>query len=143
MPPRRGLASGEPNAESEAMQEDDGERLNFRDLVWAVVRTIPCGCVATYGQIAALLAAPRSARAVGYMLYFTPQGANVPCQRVVNRFGGLAATYGWGGYARHRADLEADGVEVRDDYTVDLERYRWTPDQDTVEYWAMMSLRRR
>ena len=115
---------------------------NFRERVWDVVRSIPRGRVMTYGQIAALLGAPRSARAVGYVLYFTPAGAQVPCQRVVNRFGGLAAAYGWGGYESHKADLLADGVEVRDDYTVDLDRYRWTPDPETAEYWALEALRR-
>lgn len=124
------------------MQLDESPR-SFRELVWDVVRSIPPGRVMTYGQIAALLGSPRAAQAVGYMLYFTPLEAEVPCQRVVNRFGGLAATYGWGGYARHKVDLVADGVEVREDYTVDLDRYRWTPDQDLAEQWALDAIRRR
>ena len=115
---------------------------NFRELVWEVVRAIPRGRVMTYGQIAALLGAPRAARAVGYVMAGTPEEARVPCQRVVNRWGSLAAGYGWGGAQRHRADLEADGVEVRDDFTVDLPRYLWTPDSERVAAWEIENLRR-
>lgn len=115
---------------------------NFRILVWEVVRAIPRGRVMTYGQIAALLGAPRAARAVGYVMAGTPEEAGVPCQRVVNRWGGLAAGYGWGGAHRHRADLEADGVAVRDDYTVDLPLYLWTPDPERVAAWETENLRR-
>ena len=115
---------------------------NFRELVWDVVRSIPQGRVMTYGQIAALLGQPRSAHAVGYVMSGTPEDAQVPCQRVVNRWGGLAATYGWGGVARHRADLLADGVEVRDDYTVDLSRYLWTPNPERAEDWEAENMHR-
>lgn len=115
---------------------------NFRDLVWDVVRSIPPGRVMTYGQIAAALGTPRSAHAVGYMLSFIPEVGRVPCQRVVNRYGGLAAAYGWGSVARHREDLLAEGVEVREDYTVDLDRYRWEPDPEQRERWALENLRR-
>ncbi len=119
-----------------------GRPRNFRELVWEVVRTIPRGRVMTYGQIAALLGMPRGARAVGFVMSGTPEEADVPCQRVVNRWGGLAAAYGWGGAARHRADLETDGVEVGDDYTVDLSRYVWTPPPERAEAWETENLRR-
>jgi methylated-DNA-protein-cysteine methyltransferase-like protein len=115
---------------------------NFRQIVWEVVRSIPRGRVMTYGQIAALLGAPRGARAVGFVLAGTPREAGVPCQRVVNRWGGLAVGYGWGGAARHRADLLLDGVEVREDYTVDLGRYLWTPPPERAEAWETENLRR-
>ncbi len=119
----------------------DGPR-NFRELVWEVVRAIPRGRVMTYGQVAAVLGAPRAARAVGFVLYRTPVEARVPCQRVVNRWGGLAAVYGWGGAERHRADLFADGVMVGEGYTVDLARYLWTPDPDKAAAWETENLRR-
>ena len=96
----------------------------------------------TYGQVAAVLGAPRSARAVGYMLHFTSEAAQVPCQRVVNRWGRLAPAYGWGGFEQHRDDLIADGVEVREDFTVDLKQYQWTPEPELVERWALENLRR-
>ena len=98
---------------------------HFRERVWAVVRSVPPGKVVTYGQVAALLGAPRAARAVGTVLYNTPSSAEVPCQRVVNRWGRLAPPYGTGGMEQHKVELEAEGVEVRQDYTVDLAQYQW------------------
>lgn len=102
--------------------------MDFRERVWAFVRSVPVGRVVTYGQVAAIVDAPRGARAVGMVLHNTPRDANVPCQRVVNRWGRLAPTYGQGGAEQHKAELEAEGVEVRPDFTVDLEVYQWWPD---------------
>ncbi len=102
----------------------------FSNKVYEIVNMIPQGKVMTYGQIATLLGLPRAAQAVGWALHWvdgSDDKAIPPCQRVVNRFGGLAAGYGWGGQAAHRADLEADGVTVRADMTVDLEHYQWWP----------------
>jgi len=124
-----------------ATSQNDAPRA-FQELVWEVVRTIPQGRVMTYGQVAAVLGAPRAARAVGFVLYRTPVEARVPCQRVVNRWGGLAAVYGFGGAAQHRADLIADGVVVREGYTVDLARYLWTPNPDRAAAWETENLRR-
>lgn len=101
---------------------------NFREKVWAFVRSVPEGRVVTYGQIAALLGFPFAARAVGSVLHHTPASANVPCQRVVNRWGRLAPVYGWGGIEQHRRELEAEGVEVRPDFTVSLQQYQWWPE---------------
>lgn len=98
---------------------------SFYDTVYAVVKKIPKGRVATYGQIAVLCGSPRAARAVGYALHFNPDPANIPCFRVVNRFGGLAPAFAFGGIDVQRALLEADGVEVKEDDTVDLQKYGW------------------
>lgn len=104
----------------------------FRERVWAFVRSVPPGRVVTYGQVAALLGVPFAARAVGSVLHHTPASAQVPCQRVVNRWGRLAPVYGWGGFEQHKLELEAEDVQVRPDYTVDLEVYQWWPDVLTV-----------
>jgi methylated-DNA-protein-cysteine methyltransferase-like protein len=101
---------------------------HFRERVWAFVRSVPPGKVVTYGQIAAILGYPFAARAVGSVLHHTPPSANVPCQRVVNRWGRLAPVYGWGGIEQHKQELEAEDVPVRPDYTVDLSIYQWWPD---------------
>lgn len=100
----------------------------FRLTVFDFIRSVPRGRVVTYGQVARLAGYPRGARLVGWALHWAGEG-EVPAQRVVNRFGSLASGYTWGGRARHRADLEAEGVEVRADYTVDLERYQWWPEE--------------
>ena len=101
---------------------------DFRERVWAFVRSVPEGRVVTYGQVAYCLGIPRGARAVGTVLKNTPASAKVPCQRVVNRWGRLAPTYGSGGMEQHRDELEQEGVEIRPDFTVDLEVYQWWPD---------------
>jgi methylated-DNA-protein-cysteine methyltransferase related protein len=101
----------------------------FNQKVYEIVRRIPYGRVMTYGQIAALLGVPRAARAVGWALHWVADDQNVPCQRVVNRFGGLATGYGWGGQLAHKTDLAAENVEIRDDFTVDLAKYQWWPEE--------------
>ena len=118
----------EPKSSSNVHRPSSAEGEPFRERVWAFVRSVPPGKVVTYGQVAAMLGYPFAARAVGTVLYNTPAHAHVPCQRVVNRWGRLAPTYGEGGAEQHRLELLADGVEVRDDYTVDLSIYQWWPE---------------
>ena len=91
--------------------------------VYAAVRRIPRGRVATYGQIARMIGSPRAARIVGYALSAAP--ADVPCHRVVNRQGGLSAAFSPCGRETHRLLLEMEGVGFREDGTVDLEGYLW------------------
>ena len=63
---------------------------HFFQRVYEVVRLIPPGQVATYGQIAAIVSGPRAARSVGWALNGLPQGSDVPWQRVVNASGGCS-----------------------------------------------------
>lgn len=104
-----------------------GERKvsRFTEEVYALVGEIPKGRVMTYGQVAALCGHPRAAIIVGQVAHWGP--LELPWQRVVNKRGGLAAGYTTGGREAHRRDLEADGVEVRDDYTVDVDALIWWP----------------
>lgn len=95
------------------------------ELIYEQVQRIPRGKVATYGQIATLAGNPRWARVVGYALHSNPDPEGIPCYRVVNRFGGLAPAFAFGGLEIQARLLRADGVEVREDNTVDLERYLW------------------
>ncbi len=97
---------------------------SLRAIVYAILRQVPRGKVVTYGQLALLAGNPWGARQVGWIAH--AGGEDLPWQRVVNRFGGLASGYR-GGRAGHKADLEDDGVRVREDFTVDLERYQWWP----------------
>ena len=104
--------------------------MSFYDVVYEQVIRIPKGRVATYGQLAHLCGSPRASRAVGYALHFNPDPGRIPCHRVVNRFGGLAPAYAFGGIDVQRHRLEMEGVEVREDNTVDLERYIWIPETE-------------
>lgn len=103
----------------------------FRERVYAVVLRIPRGRVLTYGDVAALAGRPRAAREVGWIAHQGP--AQLPWQRVVNRYGELASGYE-GGREGHRRALEREGVRVCPDGKVDLSRYRWTPQGDLIPW---------
>ncbi len=94
--------------------------------IYAVVRKIPAGKVATYGQIARLVGMPRNARVVGYAMSGC-KWKDVPCHRVVNRFGGLCPGFLPSGKETHRMLLEMEGVAFLSDGTVDMERFLWAP----------------
>lgn len=96
--------------------------------IWAVVRQIPEGMVATYGQIAALAGLPGHARQVGYALSAMPRDATIPWQRVINAKGevSLRSEPGREGFQRHL--LEEEGVAFDPHGRVDLDKYRWDPD---------------
>ena len=83
---------------------------DFSDRVFKVVRRIPRGKVATYGQVGRLIGAPRSARYVGYALRANPEpGAEVnsiPCHRVVGADGSLTGYAGGLECKRTLLDLE-------------------------------------
>lgn len=92
--------------------------------IYAVVRQIPAGCAATYGQVARLAGMPRGARIVGYAMASCAD-ASIPCHRVVDRFGGTKAAFDTFAPGTQRALLEAEGVPFRLNGTVDLEACRW------------------
>ena len=94
---------------------------------YRIIRCIPRGKAATYGQIACLAGMPRCARTVGYALAAC-RDPSVPCHRVVDRFGGTKAVFDVRAPGTQRAMLEAEGVHFRPDGTVDLERCRWRPE---------------
>lgn len=97
---------------------------NSYEKIYDVVRQIPKGTVATYGQVAALAGNKRWARVVGYALHVNPDPDGIPCYRVVNREGRLSDAFAFGGVNQQRVMLEADGIEVTDNH-VDLEIYQW------------------
>ncbi|UCE87060.1 MAG: MGMT family protein [Deltaproteobacteria bacterium] len=92
-----------------------------------VVRRIPRGRVATYGQIAALARLPRQPRLVGYALHALPNGSDVPWQRVINARGEVSPRAQPGADALQRQLLEAEGVTFDGRGRVDLSRHGWRP----------------
>lgn len=95
----------------------------LRERVLAVVRAIPRGRVATYGQVALLAGAPRAARQVGGILHRSGDRDDVPWHRVVNASGGIS-THKVGAGTLQEALLRAEAIEVGAT-GVDLLRYRW------------------
>lgn len=98
---------------------------NSFTLIYDVVRRIPYGKVATYGQIAALAGNPRWSRVVGYALHVNPDPEHIPCFRVVNRFGQVSSAFAFGGENRQIALLEQEGVTFVDQGVVDLKKHLW------------------
>ncbi len=96
-------------------------------IFYAIVRQIPPGKVATYGQVARLAGMPRCARTVGYAMAACRDAA-VPCHRVVDRFGGTKACFDTYAPGTQRALLEAEGVAFTPEGAVDLTRCQWQPD---------------
>ena len=92
--------------------------------MYRLVSRIPRGRVATYGQIAALLGAPRAARAVGYAMKRCPQGDGLPWHRVLNARGGISLRANVVGMLTQRLLLEREGLSLRNG-RVDLQRCRW------------------
>ncbi len=90
-----------------------------------MVRQIPEGRVASYGQIARMMGEPRKARFVGYAMHASPGVAGgVPCHRVF-KDGSLAPGFAFGGAGAQRELLEAEGIEFLPDGRVDMERCSW------------------
>jgi methylated-DNA-protein-cysteine methyltransferase-like protein len=100
---------------------------SFFDQVYLVVRQIPNGRVASYGQIAAMLGHPRAARTVGWALasLSEAQESNVPWQRVINSAGRISIRNLRHASEEQRRLLEAEGVEFDERDTVDWKRFGW------------------
>ena len=90
--------------------------------IYEVVKRIPKGHVATYGQVAAMAGEPKMARAVGNALHRNPDPEHIPCFRVVNAKGELSGAFAFGGAGEQARRLKEDGIEVQDG-KVDLTRY--------------------
>jgi len=95
--------------------------------IYAVVRRIPRGRVATYGQVARLAGLGSHARQVGYALHRLAEGSGVPWQRVVNHLGQVSERAVAGMERVQRALLEAEGVVFDERGRVDLARAQWRP----------------
>jgi methylated-DNA-protein-cysteine methyltransferase-like protein len=95
--------------------------------IYAVVRRVPRGRVATYGQIAALARLPRHARLVGYALNVLPAGSDVPWHRIVNAKGRVSPRANALGHEDLQAQLlRREGVRMSDG-AIPLDRFQWRP----------------
>ena len=99
----------------------------FYARAWQVVRSIPRGKVASYGQVAELAGAPKGARQVGRAMRFAPP--SLPWHRVVTASGRVAFPAHSAGYRRQCARLSEEDVPVIGG-RIDMRRYRWQPTLD-------------
>jgi methylated-DNA-protein-cysteine methyltransferase-like protein len=112
--------------------ESTGRKQGFFDRVYALVSRIPYGRVATYGQIARMLGAPRAARIVGWAMHDNPHGSRVPCHRVIQRGGTCSPNFHIGDPEAQRRLLEEEGVQFLLGGRVDLEVHQWRPEMGNV-----------
>lgn len=91
-----------------------------------MVKRIPKGKVATYGQVARITGRC-TARMVGYAMAALPQDSRVPWQRVINAQGMISARSHSDGDVRQRALLEKEGVKFDAKGRVDLVIFQWRP----------------
>lgn len=105
------------------MGEKERFEMTVFERIYEVVKNIPKGKVATYGQVAMLAGNPRWARVVGYALHNNPDQSNIPCHRVVNREGRVATNFAFGGGVTQRELLEKEGIEFQADGSIDLDKF--------------------
>lgn len=94
--------------------------MNTFQKIYEVVKKIPRGKVATYGQVATAAGNPRWSRVVGYALHSNPSPGEIPCHRVVRKDGRVARSFAFGGENVQRMLLEGEGVKFVDEYTVNM-----------------------
>ncbi len=99
--------------------------MNTFEKIYDVVRRIPEGKVATYGQIAAMAGNPRWSRVVGYALHGNPEPGVIPCHRVVDRLGRPSSAFAFGGVQVQLELLRQEGVEADGNGRIDLDKYQW------------------
>jgi methylated-DNA-protein-cysteine methyltransferase-like protein len=95
--------------------------------IYAIVRRIPRGRIATYGQVAELAGLGGHARQVGYALHSLDAGDRIPWHRVLNAQGRVSARSEPGGDRVQRALLEREGVRFDTSGRADLARFAWRP----------------
>jgi methylated-DNA-protein-cysteine methyltransferase-like protein len=105
--------------------------------IYHVVRQIPYGQVATYGQVAELAGLFGKPRVVGYALYRVVPEQAIPWHRVINAKGEVSySSLRDGADHLQRALLEAEGIVFDDTGKVDFQQYRWQPSPDLLETLA-------
>lgn len=96
------------------------------EAIYQVVRQIPQGKVATYGQVADLANLPGRARLVGYALYRVDPDSDIPWHRVINAKGEISESpVRFGSDHLQRMMLEAEGVTFNAGGKINLRDYRW------------------
>lgn len=100
------------------------KKITYRDMVFDIVKQIPSGKVASYGQISRLIPGC-TARMVGYALASLPKDSGVPWQRVINSKGKISPHGAGFGSALQLALLEQEGITFHVDNSIDFTIFGW------------------
>ncbi len=101
---------------------------SFTEKAKKIIKKIPKGKVATYGQIAILAGNPKAARQVSWVLNSCSKKDNLPWHRVINSMGKISLKEG-SGYELQKALLEDEGIEFKINKQIDLKKYLWNPQE--------------
>lgn len=101
-------------------------RKSFYQRVVDIIKKVPYGKVATYGQIAAYAGNPRAARQVSYILHSSSGKKNLPWHRVINSKGGISLRPRHG-YELQKQLLKKEGIKFTKNDTIDLKKFLWFP----------------
>lgn len=105
--------------------------MDFTSEVIRLIKSIPRGKVATYGQIAYLTGLYPSVRRVVWILHSCSEKEGLPWHRVVNRKGKISLRPG-AGYEKQKELLEGEGVFFDDDDRIDLDRFLWEAEEGDI-----------
>jgi methylated-DNA-protein-cysteine methyltransferase-like protein len=110
----------------------------FTDSVISIVRQVPYGMVASYGQIAAYTGIARAARQVGWTLNRIEGRVEVPWWRIVNNAGRISIkNTEFNTPLLMKQMLEHEGLKIAADYTFDIEKYRFRPSVELMKSWQL------
>ena len=98
--------------------------VNKETVIYTIIASIPSGCVASYGQVAALAGYPNNARLVGRLLKEMPKDSTIPWHRVVNSQGKIAFVQGSAQYQTQREKLLSEGVTFNNQ-RINMAKHRW------------------
>jgi methylated-DNA-protein-cysteine methyltransferase-like protein len=105
----------------------------FTEHVIKIVRKIPRGNVVSYGQVSLMAGVPRAALQVGWVLHVKGGENGTPWWRVINNAGRISTSYVEHTANQQQTLLEKEGVEVKKNLKIDIEKYRWRPDTKTLK----------
>lgn len=127
---RRSVSPARSKRDSREAREPEAASASHGDAyfrIYAIVKKISHGKVATYGQIAALAGMPRHARQVGYALHRLPEYSAVPWHRVIGAKGEISPRVWSENHLLQRILLEDEGVTFDERGRISLTRFGWTP----------------
>ena len=104
---------------------------NFTENTISIIQNIPEGRVISYGLIAKLVGDARAARQVSWILHSSTRKYDLPWHRVINSKGRIAIKF-IDGKEYQKYLLEQEGIEVSENYEIDLDKYLWKVNQNNL-----------